>query len=173
MLKNLWDLNYLVQSSFSDWNTTLWKDINVEQMDSDCKKFVKDIRGLDKEMRAWDAFTGLDALVKNMVTSLKAVGELQNPAIRDRHWEQLMQTTQVGLAAPPPPQPFCTHFHEVCLTLCCNVYSGMYSGFLVLLFATTCSVSVGNVSGMCVVVAHNLGGSYWFCNNHMTSNTTL
>ena len=47
-------------------------------------------------MRAWDAFTGLDSLVKNMVTSLRAVGELQNPAIRDRHWEQLMQATQVS-----------------------------------------------------------------------------
>ena len=58
MLKSLWDMIALVQSSFSDWNTTLWCDINVEQMDMDCKKFVKDIRGLDKEMRAWDAFTG-------------------------------------------------------------------------------------------------------------------
>ena len=46
-------------------------------------------------MRAWDAFTGLDSTVKNMVTSLRAVGELQNQAIRDRHWEQLMQATQV------------------------------------------------------------------------------
>ena len=57
----------------------------------------QDIRGLDKEMRAWDTFTGLDSMVKNMVTSLRAVGELQNPAIRDRHWEQLMQATQVCL----------------------------------------------------------------------------
>jgi len=57
---------------------------------------LQDIRSLDKEMRAWDAFTGLDSLVKNMVTSLRAVGELQNPAIRDRHWEQLMQATQVS-----------------------------------------------------------------------------
>ena len=85
----------LVKSCFTDWNTTLWRDINVENMEMDCKKFVKDIRGLDKEMRAWDAFTGLDSTVKNMVTSLRAVGELQNPAIRDRHWEQLMQATQV------------------------------------------------------------------------------
>lgn len=56
----------------------------------------QDIHSLDKEMRAWDAFTGLDSLVKNMVTSLRAVGELQNPAIRDRHWQQLMQATQVS-----------------------------------------------------------------------------
>ena len=30
-----------VKSSFDDWNTTLWCDINVEQMEMDCKKFVK------------------------------------------------------------------------------------------------------------------------------------
>ena len=58
-------------------------------------EMFQDIRGLDKEMRAWDAFTGMDSAVKNMVTSLRAVGELQNPAIRERHWEQLMQATQV------------------------------------------------------------------------------
>ena len=70
-------------------------EIDVEGMEMDCKKFVKDIRGLDKEMRAWDAFNGLDGTVKNMMTSLRAVGELQNPAIRERHWDQLMQATKV------------------------------------------------------------------------------
>lgn len=64
-------------------------------MDSDCKKFVKDIRTMDKEIRAWDAYSGLDNLIKNTMTSLKAVSELQNPAIRDRHWQQLMQATKV------------------------------------------------------------------------------
>ena len=41
MLKSLWDMVTLVQSSFSAWNTTLWRDINVENMEIDCKKFVK------------------------------------------------------------------------------------------------------------------------------------
>ena len=58
LLKSLWDMITLVQSSFGDWNTTLWSDINVEQMEIDCKKFVKDIRALDKEMRAWNCFAG-------------------------------------------------------------------------------------------------------------------
>lgn len=84
-----------VNTSFDDWKTTKWKNINVEQMDIDCKKFAKDVRSLDKEMKTWDAFVGLDNTVKNMITSLRAVSELQNPAIRDRHWQQLMQATQV------------------------------------------------------------------------------
>jgi hypothetical protein len=84
-----------VNTSIDDWKTTKWKDINVEQMDIDFKKFAKDVRSLDKEMKAWDAFVGLDNTVRNIITSLRAVSELQNPAIRDRHWQQLMQATQV------------------------------------------------------------------------------
>lgn len=46
-------------------------------------------------MRVWDTYITLEATVKNMLTSLKAVGELQNPAIRERHWNQLMTSTKV------------------------------------------------------------------------------
>ncbi|XP_045232519.2 dynein axonemal heavy chain 17 [Macaca fascicularis] len=95
LLKELWDMIVVVNTSIEDWKTTKWKDINVEQMDIDCKKFAKDVRSLDKEMKTWDAFVGLDNTVKNMITSLRAVSELQNPAIRERHWQQLMKATQV------------------------------------------------------------------------------
>ncbi|XP_053308775.1 dynein axonemal heavy chain 9 [Spea bombifrons] len=95
LLKELWDMISLVTSSMDDWQTTKWREINVENMDLECKRFAKDIRNLDKEMRAWDAFTGLDNQVKNILTSLRAVAELQNPAIRERHWSQLMQATGV------------------------------------------------------------------------------
>ncbi|XP_033732158.1 dynein beta chain, ciliary-like [Pecten maximus] len=95
LLKTLWDYIVMVRSSIDDWKTTPWKDINVDQMDMDSKKFAKDIRTLDKEMRAWDSYLGLENTVKNMLTSLRAVSELQNPAIRDRHWQQLMAATKV------------------------------------------------------------------------------
>lgn len=95
MLKQIWDYIFLVKTSVDEWKTTPWKDIDVENMDMECKKFSKDIRGLDKEMRTWDVFNGLEVTVKNMLTSLRAVGELQNPAIRDRHWNQLVLATKV------------------------------------------------------------------------------
>ncbi|XP_078510049.1 dynein axonemal heavy chain 17 isoform X2 [Lissotriton helveticus] len=96
LLKELWDMIVLVNASVDDWKTTKWKDINVEQMDIDSKKFAKDVRNLDKEVRAWDTFTGLDNAVKNMITSLRAVSDLQNPSIRERHWQQLMLATKVN-----------------------------------------------------------------------------
>ena len=46
----------LVSSCFDDWKTTLWDEIDVETMEVECKKFVKEIRGMDKEMRAWDVY---------------------------------------------------------------------------------------------------------------------
>lgn len=95
ILKELWDMITVVDTSMKDWKTTKWREINVENMELECKRFSKDIRGLDKESRAWDAFTGLDSTVKNILTSLRAVAELQNPAIRERHWHQLMQATGV------------------------------------------------------------------------------
>ena len=53
------------------------------------------MRQLDKEARVWDVYSGLDLYVKNLLTSLRAVNELQNPAIRERHWAQLIRTTKV------------------------------------------------------------------------------
>ncbi|XP_046453520.1 dynein beta chain, ciliary-like [Daphnia pulex] len=52
------------------------------------------IRGLDKEMRAWDAYIGLDDSVRDLLTSLKAISELQNPAVRERPWTQLIEATK-------------------------------------------------------------------------------
>ncbi|CAH8620633.1 unnamed protein product [Schistosoma intercalatum] len=95
LLKILWDYIHLIQTSIHNWTLSPWRTINVEQLDLDCKKFAKDLRGLDKEMRAWDAYIGIEEKVKNMLTSLRAVSELQNPAIRDRHWIQLMKATGV------------------------------------------------------------------------------
>ncbi|KAI8120795.1 ciliary, Dynein beta chain [Lucilia cuprina] len=100
MLKQLWDYVFIVQTCIEDWKTTPWRKVDVENMDIECKKFAKDIRLLDKEMRTWDTFINLESTVKNMLTSLRAVGELQNPAIRERHWNQLMNSTKSLSALP-------------------------------------------------------------------------
>ncbi|XP_055450236.1 dynein axonemal heavy chain 9 [Psammomys obesus] len=95
-LKELWDTIGMVTSSIHAWEATSWRSISVEAMDSECKQLSRHLRNLDKELRAWDAFTGLESTVLNTLTSLRAVAELQNPAIRERHWRQLMQATGVS-----------------------------------------------------------------------------
>nr|CAI5851783.1 unnamed protein product [Callosobruchus analis] len=97
LLKQLWDYVHIVHSCVDDWKTTAWRKIDVENMDIECKKFAKEVKMLDKEMRVWDTYIGLESTVKNTLTSLKAVGELQNPAIRERHWDQLMTSTKTRI----------------------------------------------------------------------------
>lgn len=52
LLKELWDMITVVESSMAAWRTTPWREIHVEDMELECKRFSKDIRGLDKEVGA-------------------------------------------------------------------------------------------------------------------------
>ncbi|XP_047669676.1 dynein axonemal heavy chain 11 [Tachysurus fulvidraco] len=96
LLKAVWDMVVFVKSSILDWRKTPWKEINVEQMDMELRRFAKEMKTLDKEVRVWDVYVGLESTVKNLLTSLRAVNELQNSAVRERHWQQLMHTTGVS-----------------------------------------------------------------------------
>ena len=51
ILKKLWDMITTVESSIAAWTTTLWREIQVEDMELECKRFAKEIRGLDKLVR--------------------------------------------------------------------------------------------------------------------------
>uniref|UniRef100_F6QQT7 AAA+ ATPase domain-containing protein n=1 Tax=Xenopus tropicalis TaxID=8364 RepID=F6QQT7_XENTR len=93
LLKSVWDM--VIFTSIKDWMKTPWKQINVEQMDMELRRFAKEMKTLDKEVRTWHVYLGLESTVKNLLTSLRAVNELQNPAVRKRHWLQLMSKTGV------------------------------------------------------------------------------
>jgi hypothetical protein len=48
------------------------------------------------QVRDEDVFKGLDNMVKNFLVSMPLVADLRSPAMRPRHWQQLMDTTKVG-----------------------------------------------------------------------------
>ncbi|XP_055624142.1 dynein beta chain, ciliary-like isoform X3 [Toxorhynchites rutilus septentrionalis] len=95
MVKQIWDFVYAVESCVNDWKKTPWKKIDVEAMEMECKNYGKQIRQLDKDMRTWNPYVHVEAVLKNLLTSLRAITELQNPAIRERHWIELMQATKL------------------------------------------------------------------------------
>ena len=64
-------------------------------------------------MRAWDSYINLEAAIKDMLTSFRAIGELQNPALRDRHWSQLM----VACKKAEPSDEMVTVSIEPCHTI--------------------------------------------------------
>lgn len=97
LLKQLWDYVNAIRCSIDTWKTTPWKKIDVEAMDIECKKFGKELRSLDKDTRGWDPYITAESSLKNLMTSLRAVTELQNPALRDRHWFDLKKITNIEI----------------------------------------------------------------------------
>jgi dynein heavy chain len=95
LLKLVWDMIGMVSITFTEWRKTKWDEINVELLQEESKKLTKEIKTLPREVKNWPAYKGLEDSVKNMQTSLPLVEELHHPAMRDRHWKQLMRTTGV------------------------------------------------------------------------------
>jgi dynein heavy chain len=92
MLKELYDMINMVTNTFTQWKTTKWDAIDVEFLGDACKSITKGIKSMNKNLKNWPGFKGLEDAVKNMQTSLPLVEELHHPAMRDRHWKQLMKT---------------------------------------------------------------------------------
>lgn len=102
MAKDVWDTVLLCEKQFDEWKTTLWTDINTEDMEDASKAFVKEVRAINKVIRDEDCFKGLDAMVKAFTTSLPLVAELRSPSMRDRHWAALMEATQKDINLQDP-----------------------------------------------------------------------
>jgi dynein heavy chain len=95
--KALWDLSFMVDSQLEEWKKVLWDDINAGALEEETKAFQKIVKGMDKSVRMWDVYLGIDGLVKNFLVSVPAVSELKSPAMRQRHWDKLMEITGATL----------------------------------------------------------------------------
>ena len=96
MLKELYDMISMVVDTFALWKKTKWDEIDVEFLGDASKVLAKNVKGMNKNLKNWPAYKGLEDAVKNMQTSLPLVEELHHPAMRDRHWKQLMRTCGVS-----------------------------------------------------------------------------
>jgi len=54
------------------------------------------------QVREESCFKGLDQSVKNYLVSIPLIADLRSPAMRDRHWQQLMEATGVRRCAIGP-----------------------------------------------------------------------
>ncbi|CAG9462750.1 unnamed protein product [Pedinophyceae sp. YPF-701] len=92
-LKEMWDMVGMVLYTFEDWNNTKWDIIDTEMLSERTKAIAKEIRTLNKNCRAFDVYKLLDDSIKAMQVSLPLVADLHHPAMRERHWKQLMKAT--------------------------------------------------------------------------------
>ena len=94
-LKALWDMVAFVMFTMQDWRTTKWETIDTEMLTEKNKMLAKEIKSLNKSARTYDVYKNLEDAIKAMSTSLPLVSDLHDPAMRERHWQQLMKATGV------------------------------------------------------------------------------
>eukprot|EP00796_Vickermania_ingenoplastis_P004195 gene4195-3033_t len=104
LLKQVWDVNFHVMSQFSDWMRSTFKTADVTHFEDECKKLSKQMQQQPMKVKGWEVFKGVDEQVRNMRTSLPLCESLSSPAMRPRHWQELVTTTkQPGTIDPDAP----------------------------------------------------------------------
>jgi dynein heavy chain len=81
---------------YAEWKKIRWDDIDVELLQNLNKVTIKDVKQMDKSVKNFGVYKGLEDMVKNMQITLPLVEELHHPAMRDRHWKQLMKAMAVS-----------------------------------------------------------------------------
>lgn len=97
LLNELWQYIAKVKIQLHQWEATHWTKVDLDALEMQCKEYMRDIKSMDKEMRTWDNFLWLQETIKNILVALRAIHQLRNPAIKERHWTQLSNATQVNL----------------------------------------------------------------------------
>uniref|UniRef100_A0A1I8PY36 AAA+ ATPase domain-containing protein n=1 Tax=Stomoxys calcitrans TaxID=35570 RepID=A0A1I8PY36_STOCA len=95
-IKQLWDFVHVIESCINDWRASPWLLIDTDDIENECKQFTRDLRTLDKSIREWAPYLYIVGVLRELVASLRTITELQNPAITERHWLELMQETQLS-----------------------------------------------------------------------------
>ncbi|KAF8787223.1 Dynein beta chain like protein [Argiope bruennichi] len=98
LLAELWEYIDKVKVQLKVWEDTPWTQVDLDALEMQCKVYMRDIKLMDKEMRSWDNFIWLQETIKNILVALRAIHQLRNPAIKERHWTRLSNATQVPLS---------------------------------------------------------------------------
>lgn len=96
--KQLWDYVNVIESSVNHWRTTSWLKLDIDDIENYCKQFTRDLRSLDKGIRDWAPYLYIIRLLKELNSSFRTVTELQNPALTERHWMEMMTELKVRLS---------------------------------------------------------------------------
>ena len=91
----LWHMIDMINYNLTYWNSTLWDNINCEEIEDGTKVLFKQLRATDKNIKVTNAYAMAETNVKNFLSTIPLVSDLRHPSMRDRHWNMLMDLTGV------------------------------------------------------------------------------
>ena len=67
--------------------------MNIKQANEDTDKQLELLKSLPKETAEWDVVLGTRFEIVNIKNCLPIIEEIANPAMRTRHWKQLVRVS--------------------------------------------------------------------------------
>jgi dynein heavy chain len=108
-LKMMWDLIAFVDYQFENWSTTLWNDIQPDELERTIKDLASKLCApnapQNKDIKLYKSFVALNERVKNMGQVMPLIKDLHSPFMKERHWKRLMNIT--GRTIPFAEPSFC------------------------------------------------------------------
>lgn len=75
------------------WNRTSWKDLSIEEMEKTIDEKLKQARLMGRTHRAIEPFVAIEKELQNFDASRPLLATLKSPALKVRHWSELMRVT--------------------------------------------------------------------------------
>ena len=76
------------------WSKLLWVEVSIEEMQKTTDEYVKAAKQLAKTHGAIEPFPAVEQTIKNFFSSLPFLTKLKSPAMKARHWRDLMKITK-------------------------------------------------------------------------------
>uniref|UniRef100_W5M8M7 Uncharacterized protein n=1 Tax=Lepisosteus oculatus TaxID=7918 RepID=W5M8M7_LEPOC len=97
----MWQAVEVIRKQQSEWKTQPWQDIDTVQLVSSTSQQLELIKSLAREVHGWDVYAGTLESVNVIQLTLPLIEDLLNPAMRTRHWKQLVRVTGGQLLISP------------------------------------------------------------------------
>ncbi|KAF8281137.1 dynein, axonemal, heavy polypeptide 5 [Trypanosoma cruzi] len=93
LLDKLYTLYINVLQKVDGYNDVLWCELDFDAIAEEVSVFVNQCKRLPKSLRDWDAYVELKKILDDFMELQPVIQELKNPAVVERHWQEIMRIT--------------------------------------------------------------------------------
>ncbi len=101
MMTKLWKVNEDLEQHIESVEGLKWTDLDLESLEDGGKAQLKAVKSSNKCTKDSEAFKCIDKRCKDFLVSIPLIGLLRSKAMRDRHWNNLIETTGKKDFNPP------------------------------------------------------------------------
>ena len=91
LLDEIWGLTKEWEKAWNQWKYGKFSEIDCTEMEETAQRYAKSLHKLGREIKNWEVHGNLKERVEQFRRTMPLINDLRNPAMRERHWDQLKE----------------------------------------------------------------------------------